>query len=45
MGAASSEIETPYLENMKDNIGIAESPRNSETDSQLLISPCQMRIF
>lgn len=38
MGAASSEIETPYLENMKDNIGIAESPRNSETDSQSHIS-------
>lgn len=34
MGANSSELETPHLENARDNIGTDESPRNSETYSQ-----------
>lgn len=33
MGAASSEIETSYPENMKDNIGVAEPPQELDSNS------------
>lgn len=38
MGANSSEIETSYPENMKDNIGIAEPPQELDNNSSPHIS-------